>query len=327
MKLIQISDIHGDMEMVERGSRLVEKAIGPVDAFFLTGDLSDRRFNSKELNYAQNLKEKLATYLPSDGKVVPTIGNLSVLAARMLRKPDGEGYGLAKDWLELVQEGDNRAKAQYKEMEERFAGLAKCTYLIPGETDNTNLFQEPGEKDDLEQVVLQRIREHLDKTNKEKVERVWIKNKTAKKQGDFRIVGYGGEATFSKRAYDHLMREYDPNIALVHSLCETCTPEQSLVKRYLNQRAPDLVLTGHTHECNVPRAKDKGSIKEILYPGTKSVVLDAGSLGRVPGKDFGTLLEVDIDDNCFVRGITRHDILGAHDAKATIYGLDENFYK
>jgi len=326
MKIVHISDIGDDKEMLETSGRYIEKVIGKPDVIALTGDVCGEGYNDKEREKALELHRALVPYLPRIGlreKDGENLDYITDVARNIVHKRDcPQAYDNAQAWIKFMQKVLESKDSQYREVFKTYNGLSDRIFAVPGELDHPDLLCGKRERT-TEEAVKRRLREQGKKAT--------VRNVMTEAHKGVNFTGYCGNNPefFHQGTYDTLMNEHDSNVVLLHST-EARTPEDlGLLKNYLETRAPDVVLTGHTGRCNVPSKNEPASCqRKIIYPGSKTVILNAGALQRVPGKkDFGTLLELDMDGDCFVTRLVRHDILGKHDAEHFDYDIPKDFYR
>ncbi len=142
MKLAQISDIHGDLEMLERASKLVQK-INDVEVLAITGDIAGSVLKGEERDYfiqvsqnTQKLRDFL--YQHTEGKIDTT----RKAAEAMIEGIPGlnienqtEIVEHSKNYLKLEAKTKKGLKAQYQGAKDILEAMPQEKVLVPGNWD------------------------------------------------------------------------------------------------------------------------------------------------------------------------------------------------
>jgi len=291
MKIINISDIHGDFETFAKALKIIKTSDAEVLA--INGDLAGNVFEGKEKDSFINISKTFYNFLSqiynhTNGQIKTIHDTAKFLISNRVKAPD-ELKKFAEDYLGFEKKAEERMSRQYQEFKQRFDDLEQKVILIPGNWDGKC------------------INDFLEQEN--------IHNISGKEINGIKFVGYGGSKEhpvnlpldltvhYNKdEAYSHLCKHEDAEIALSHNVPRGFEfngrpPGEYSLLAYLYRNAPSLILTGHTHNPFVSKEKKTGTI-----------VANPGNLGRYENQNFGTFLEIDIDNNFFVKPISLYKI-------------------
>ena len=292
MKIINMSDIHGDFETFDKALQVAKTSDAEVLA--INGDLSGRVFNEKEKEYFIGLSNTLMRLMPEIHKVndkVRTIHDAAEFLNSNNIKVEGNLRKIGEDYLKLEEKVKERMLNNYKEFKQRFDSLEQKVILIPGNWDYKYI-------DDV-----------LSHEN--------IHDKYPEEINGIKFVGYGGAREHPKElpldltihfnedeAYSHLCKFEDAEVALFHTVprgfeSNGSHPGEYSLLAYLFRNTPSLVLTAHTHKPFIAKEEK-----------TSAIVANPGNLGRYENGDFGTFLELEIDENYFVNPKAMYKING-----------------
>ncbi|MBU4070076.1 MAG: metallophosphoesterase family protein [Nanoarchaeota archaeon] len=293
MKIMAMSDIHGDFETFDKALKVVKQS--DADVLTISGDILGSMLNEEEtesfmkkLYLMRNLGEQV--YHQTNGKINTFKEFKKFLKSDNLELP----YDVKSDvekYLQFEESIKERQILQYNEFKERFNDLEKKIVLVPGNWDGSC------------------IDSVLHKEN--------IHNKGSKNINGIEIVGYGGSNLMPQGLSEDAMTEFDGDEAFSHFsnyedaeviLTHECPRgfegngyfkgEYSLLAN-IYKNTPSLVLCGHTHSPLIAEEKKSGTI-----------IANPGNLGRYNGGNFGTFLEINIDENAFVKPETFYQLNG-----------------
>lgn len=293
MKIISISDIHGDFETFDKALKYIKNT--DAEVLTINGDLSGSVFNKEEKEYFVNITNNLRglvqqIYHDTKGNIRTFHDSMKFLISGKIKAPK-ELMKLADDYLRFEKKAVERMSNQYQEFKDRFNDLEQKIILVPGNWDGKCI-------DDV-----------LAKYN--------IHNRYPEEIDGIRFIGYGGSREhpielpidltvhyYENEAFSHLSKHENAEVVLIHTCpkgfegSERHTGEYSLLA-YLYRNAPSLILTGNTHRPFI--------VKEEK---TSTIVANPGNLGRYQNQNFGTFLELEIDKDFFVRPLYVHKIDG-----------------
>ena len=280
-----MSDIHGDFGFFDKA---LDGIVRPSDAEVLAinGDLSGEVFEGEEIKAFQaaaqiieNVRQQV--YQATQGKV----GTFHGCAEFLLREDVKAGEDVknaARQYLFSEENARQRMLGTYRELKERFDGLSQRVVLVPGNWDGKCI-------DDI-----------LGKRN--------LHNKPTEEINGVNFSGYGGAESYPNVLPLDLTIDFDEDEAFAQ-LCENGNAEVLLLHTPLRgfskngndlgnycfnsvmyRNAPSLILSGHSHQRGI-----------FQDPKTKTVVVNPGNLGRYNGSKYGTFLELELDDNLFVK--------------------------
>ncbi len=279
-----MADIHGDFETFDKALQLVKASDAEVLA--ITGDLSGYVFDEKEEEYFINLVNNLGglaqqIHQNTNGNgQIKTFHDCAEFLTSNNVKADEDVKKIGEDYLRFEEVAKEKMLGTYKEFRQRFDSLDQKVILVPGNWDYKHI-------DD----VL--AHENLHGKYKEEI-------------GGIEFAGYGGALELpvalpfdlinhfdEDEAYSHLCKE-DAEVVLMHTMPKGFAGNERHYGEYsmlafLYRNTPSLILTGHNHcPCVINDEK------------TGTIVANPGNLGRYNSQDFGTFLELEIDENYFV---------------------------
>lgn len=142
MKIVHISDVHGDLRMLERASRLVQKASN-ADVIAITGDIAGSVLEGDELDYfvgvsqdIQNLRNFL--YQNTEGKIDTTRKAAEALAEGIPElnvENEEETKKHARNYLDLEDKTKQGLRAQYQGVKDILDSMPQTKVLVPGNWD------------------------------------------------------------------------------------------------------------------------------------------------------------------------------------------------
>ena len=290
-----MSDIHGDFETFDKALNYISK--NNADVLTINGDLigsvfekSNDRNDFIQINNAlQNLMPQI--YKNTQGKIHTFHDAAGFLKSDNV-KAQPEIKKLAQDYLDFEKKARKNMISQYKKFKERFDDLEQKVILVPGNWEGKCI----------DEVL--------------RVEN--IHNKYYEEVNDIKFIGYGGAPLYpveipsdlitdynSDELFNHLCKFEDAEIVLTHNVPRgfegegSKYPGEYSLLAYLYRNEPSLILTGHLHEPFV--------VKE---PKTGTFIANPGNLGRYNDTRFGTFLELEIDENTFVKPLAFHQVNG-----------------
>lgn len=294
MKIINISDIHGDFETFDEALEVVRNSDAEVLA--VNGDLTGSVFDEKEKKKFLEVSGIFHNILPQIFKA--TNGNVRTFhdAAEFLTsnkvKANDKAKSGAEDYLDFEKKAKKRMLSQYKEFKDRFDELEQKVILVPGNWDGKC------------------IDDYLAHEN--------IHNKYYEEVDGVKFVGYGGSSKHPielpqdliidfdiDEAFQYLSKFEDAEVALTHACPggfegkNLGSPGEYFLLAYLYKNAPSLILYGDSHNPFVFKEKKTGT-----------VVANPGNLGRYKDENFGTFLGIEIDDDFFVEPNTLYKLNG-----------------
>jgi len=306
-----MSDIHGDFETLDTALNFISKR--DADVITIQGDLSGNVFSDEDertafMKAAGMLDNALpGLYRTSNGKINNIHGAAEMLVSNNVEAREKDPDKALKTQLYIEElkrgaqsylDGEKKTKEKmgenYAKFGERFGqleSLAKRIVLVPGNWDGNFI-------DD----YLAAYNLHL--KHPEEIRGV-------------KFAGYGGSrkhpidlpfgitTSFSEdEAYNHLSQSEDAEVVLTHTVprgFEFGTQfdgEYSLLA-YMYRNAPSLLLTGDIHKPFISKEKKTGT-----------VIANPGNLGRYKNRDFGTFLELEINDDHYVTPIAIYKVEG-----------------
>jgi Icc-related predicted phosphoesterase len=289
MRIITMSDIHGDFKSFDKALEVVKNS--NADVLTINGDLIGSVFEGEEKDYFIKSYEMLSKlgpqiYQNTEGKINTINGFAKFLTSDNI-KVDKNLREISRNYLRFEQLADERALEQYKKFKKRFDDLEQKVFLVPGNWD------------------FKCIDDVLAKEN--------ISNKTAYDFKEIKFVGYGGSkelpceippdliVNFDKdEAFYHLSKHEDVEIALMHTIPKGFGSESRYIGEYsllsyLYKNQPTLILCGHTHEPSI-----------IQDRTTETYVINPGKLGEYNNDSRKGFLEINIDDDLFVKPIAHY---------------------
>ena len=295
MKLVTLSDIHGDLETLDKAMPII-KSLKP-DVTFINGDLIGEVFNGEQREKYLKVSELIRNVAlelsnATEGKINSIHSAAEVISQGKVNLENPMIKTFAESYLRFEESASSEAKRQYSELKKRFDDLGNVL-LVPGNWDVKSI-------DDIF------AKENL--------------HMKVKEVNGIKIAGYGGvrllpkaipvDLSFSNN-YDEdeafaFLSKTEAEIALLHNPPRFFEGENAgfpgshSLLAYLYQSSPSLILTGHTHNLLITQE-----------PQTKTTLINPGLFGRYNGLSYGTFIEVDIDDNLFVKPRTIYRIDGA----------------
>ncbi len=293
MRILHISDIHGDEQALEQTISFANKE--GLELICCTGDVLGECIPYLNVLKSHRIFNELYHYM----KETQMNGEIDEIIAQLSESSDVPKLikTAASDYSAFVSLFDKNSAQQYNRIQALLQEFPGAILMIPGNWDSLSFF---------------------DYFNK------FSENKTSAHLSSFEIneliiAGYGGVSglesvvpltreiqTCSEDLYNFLLAK-KPNIVLTHTppygLCDriqdssdsvTSTSANFASLAFLRTLAPDLWLCGHKHE-------GIGTIRDS-YSGTQ--VVNSGNLGRyLDSPQFGTFSVIDIDENQYVRSV------------------------
>ncbi|MEK6757917.1 MAG: metallophosphoesterase family protein [Nanoarchaeota archaeon] len=292
MKLISMSDIHGDFETFDYALNYVRDS--KADVLTINGDLSGSvlsgEYNKKFIDNSEKLRQVFGQiYNLSGGRINTFNGVSKILLSGELGEIPKELKISAENYLETEKIVRERMLQNYEEFKKKFDGLEQKVILVPGNWDGKC------------------IDEKLSLRN--------IHNKQKEEVNGIGFIGYGSSnalpyelpqdliVSFDEdEAFKHLSSFGDVDVAMTHDSPRgfegNGNPYGKFgLRSYLFEKQPSLFLYGHAHKLTI--MQEKGI-----------VIANPGNLGRYKRDSYGTFLEIDIDENSNVTPIAKHMVNG-----------------
>lgn len=297
MKIITMSDIHGDFDALDRALEVVQNS--GADVLTINGDLAGSVFEGEEKgqfkkDYAAVRNTGAQIYRGTNGRVNSMRGFAKFLLSNNVNA-DEKLMNAAKNYLDFEGKAEEKMMQQYTEFKGMIKNLNQRVFLIPGNWDGKCI-------DDV-----------LANEN--------ISNKTQYNHNGISFIGYGGsyEAPVEMpedilirfdedEAFNHLSQFKDAEISLMHANPRGFDSEgykgvYSLLA-YMSRNTPSLILTGHSHEPKIIKDGVSGT-----------VIVNPGKLGRYNGDCSRGFVELDIDEKLFVSPIAYYSLDKNHSIK------------
>jgi Icc-related predicted phosphoesterase len=283
MKIIHMSDIHGDFESFDKALEIVKTT--DADVLAITGDLSGYLFNGEEKDFFIELNKFLHTN-------VSTTGTFHALAEAFAsgKVPPVKGANLVKlgeEYLKFEELARQRMLSNYKEFKTRFDALKQKVVLIPGNWDGKCI-------DDI-----------LSQEN--------LHDKSPLEIGNAQFFGYGSCDDIPITTPKDLLFGFDTDSAFQYLSAQESKDDMAdvvlthlppryfegknkrttgdpLTLAYMFRNSPELILCGHTHGLSV--------IQDNI---SSTFVVNSGNLGRYGNESFGTFLEIDTNKEGFTK--------------------------
>ena len=294
IRIVCCADIHGDFLTFELLKDFINNRGKSIDLVICSGDLILQIFDNKEQKKFQNV----STVLWQARNSVWSNLILGEFAHKISRsKKPNKMKDTARRYLEFLSIASKRMSAQYRKFKELFDDFDLTVLMTPGNYDG-----------------------HL-MTEHFADECIHLKTKTIQK---LKFAGYGGADVVPPHIPEDLLVAYNegqttkgfisqpyfflssqqPDIAIVHTppygCCDVVGVGMSMVsngdnggghvgsigiRAYVLEQKPNLVVAGHIHEA------------VGLEKLNESYVINPGNLGRFYNRDYGTFMEVELDDN------------------------------
>ena len=305
MKILNCSDIHGDLELLEN-FRDYSLTRDDLDVIVVSGDLINHCWSSQEdfdkfkesREVLRKIREVNKINAPLYGLAKHILDNEMALDLR----------AVSTDYLESLKSGDETMRVQYDQIKEIFDTFNGKVFTIPGNYDG---------------VCLDEI------MTEENLHKKPIEHDGAK------FAGYGGADVIPGHMPEDLIVDYveyntpegtvsepfnfltgeDPDVAIIHNppygCCDEVGPGKSRIGedlkepihvgskgtfKYVENENPNLVLCGHRHGLEIAKLGD-------------TVVVNPGNLGRVGEDRFGTFAEVTLDGNNYVEDLSLYQVV------------------
>ncbi|MDP3027834.1 MAG: metallophosphoesterase [Nanoarchaeota archaeon] len=278
MKLLDISDVHGDLPVLESVKNHAQKR-EDLELIVCSGD-----FLGGCLSYEEGKKEGAAFGYIDDfvrehiqvngGANFDSILKFILTDERVPK----EAKQAARDHIELVKIFDKNAKEQYQKISEVFKQFPQQVLTVPGNWDSPHYF------------------EFFEEQN--------IHNKTKEING-IKFAGYGGSnmvpvflpyarhLSFDEETLNGFLTEEDPDVVISH-VAPFGLQDKGIQRdhegswaylSYIGRETPVLCLVGHSHEGR-GISKDKD---------VKTFVINPGNLGHYEGSpNSGTFYEIEL---------------------------------
>ncbi len=291
MRIIHITDIHGDIEAVGKVADFSNQ--NGIEAIVCTGDFIGQILSMGETTALQQTQAGIWNSVSSDKPL--TFKQKKEIIAKDPRAP-AQLKDTLKVYEALLEQFDKGADAQYKQVAEVLSRFKGELVTIPGNWDTPKYFDYFGHGN---------------------------VHETFKKLGRVKFGGYGGAPAnpvfnpgerflgFSGQKLFRTLSEWDPDVALVHAppfgLQDRVSNGGSFVENvgefstraYIAEQSPNLVLCGHIHQ-------DFGAVK---HPETGTIVINSGNLGYYKGDPRkGTFSEIELDGNNYVERLVAYQI-------------------
>ncbi|MEK6826872.1 MAG: metallophosphoesterase [Nanoarchaeota archaeon] len=282
MKIIHMSDIHGDFESFDKALEIVKATDAEVLA--ITGDLSGNLFEGEEKEYF----EKMNSFLNKSFSTNGTIHDLAeALVSGKLKIPLENAVQLGEEYLKFEGVAKERMLNNYKQFKERFNTLKQKVVLVPGNWDGKCI-------DDI-----------LAQEN--------LHEKAPIEIDDAQFFGYGSSNEIPIIVPRDLLIDFDSDIAFQYLHAQESRDDLAdvvlthvppryfegenkkhsgdpLMLAYLYRNSPELILCGHIHEPSIIQDKIASTI-----------IVNPGNLGRYQNDSFGTFLEIDTSKEGFTK--------------------------
>jgi Icc-related predicted phosphoesterase len=286
IKIIHMSDIHGDFESFDKALEIVKTT--DADVLAITGDLSGHLFQGEEKEHFAKINFFLNQNFSING---PIHGLAEALASGKIDAPTikdkSQLIGVGREYLKFEELARERMLSNYNEFKTRFDTLKQKVVLIPGNWDGKYI-------DDI-----------LSQEN--------LHEKSPLEIGDVQFFGYGSCTDIpifiprdflidynSDSIFQYLSAQESKDdladVVLTHlppryfEGKNKRTTGDPLTLAYMFRNSPELILCGHTHGLS------------IIQDNTSSTfVVNPGNLGRYGNDSFGTFLEIDTNKEGFTK--------------------------
>lgn len=287
MKLLDISDVHGDLPVLESVKNHAQKR-EDLELIVCSGD-----YLGECLSFEEGKKEKAAFEFINDfiRKHVQVNGkaNFNGILNFILTNeevPEGAKQA-ARDNIELVKKFDENAKEQYKKISEIFKQFPQQILTVPGNWDSPHYFKFFQEYD--------------------------IHGKSKEIAG-IKFAGYGGAnmipvfvpyvrfINFDEETLHDFLTEEDPDVVLTHVAPFGLQDKGSerdhdgswAYLNYIGRESPILCLVGHSHDAR-GISKDKDVLTHVINPG---------NLGKYEGSpNSGTFYEIELSKEGIISAV------------------------
>jgi len=250
VRLIHMSDIHGDFEILDRSLEVVVKS--KPDVLAITGDLSGEVFNKEETGAYLTCYNEFDVIHSQVMRVKEGFIGYHDAAQSLIRGELNASDGVrdvARKYLEFEMMAEGRKLAQYREFKKRFDSLDSKIILVPGNWDIVGIDEVLAEEN--------------------------IHCKTKARVNELGFAGYGGSS-------DH------PNV-LPLDLCIPFSEDEGFIylnKQTEGEEGAEVILT---HECPRGSGGDRhgGSwwVSALLYKTQPSLFLFGHSHYPILGQD------------------------------------------
>ncbi len=290
VKIIHMSDIHGDFETLDTALKYVEQS--DADILAVTGDLVGRVLDEKNLpEFEEAANFLMQVYRQTDAEVDSLDAAAEMFVDGKIEVAGVNGEKLAERYLDLEIQAKIEMKKQYRGFKDIFDDLGKKVLLVPGNWDGKC------------------IDDFLAFNN--------LHNKNVEQVNGISFVGYGGASVFSgeipvdlivryneDEMFHHLSAHEEAEVALMHTPPYGFENSErhngsKLGLAYMFRNTPSLILAGHTHKPLLARESK-----------TKVWVSNSGNLGRYQNSSYGTFFEIELDDNTFVNPLRTYQVVG-----------------
>lgn len=295
MKIMSMSDIHGDFETFDRALEIVKSS--GADVLTISGDLNGNHFSEEEGKQFCEAYQILRSIIPqlqmhvqkSNGQRINCGDAAKLIYSGQFKIDDGVKEKIG-NYLQLEEKARIRILQNYTGFKQRFSGLEQRVFIIPGSLDTTfmddvlasyNLHERyPEEVQGMKFIGYGESRELADEIP------------------EGFVIGFNQD-----KAFEYLSQNKDANIILTHTPPrgfegDSRLPGDYAFLAYIYRNEPDLVLCGHSHSPLI-----------AIEPKTKTVVANPGNLGRYHNRNFGTFLEIDVDEGA-VKPATIYNLNG-----------------
>lgn len=288
MKLLHITDIHGDLEALNSAKNYAQKR-NDLELILCSGDYIGECLNKRDVEKMQ----AAVNFIRSNIRINEPVPFAYVLQ-HILKEEAPEGLKkAANDYIEIVKEFDENAEEQYRKVIDVFKQFPQQVLTVPGNWDSPHYFKFFEEYD--------------------------IHGKSKEIAG-IKFAGYGSAnmlpvflpyvrfIDFSEEELYDFLTEEDSDVVVSHIAPFGLQDKGSerdhdgswAYLDYIGRESPILCLVGHSHEAR-GISKDKD---------VNTFVINPGNLGHYEGSpNSGTFYEIELSKQGIISAVP-YKILG-----------------
>lgn len=280
MKLLHLSDIHGDLVALSTIKNYALKR-HDLEVIVFSGDGLGECLNRSQIE----IKQAAYSFIESRVQTSEPLSFENVLYHLLTsEEAPADIKKAAKDYVKVVREFDKNAEKQYSELVDIFKRFPQQVLTVPGNWDSPVYFK---------------FFEEFDIHNK------------SKEINKIKFAGYGGDnwipvcvpetrtiGLSERELHDFLIQE-DPDVAVTHVPPKSLQDEGGNMGNwanlcYIRTESPILSLCGHAHES-------RGIGKERHQ---ETIVINPGNLGHYDGAlNKGTFYEIELNKKGVISAI------------------------
>lgn len=275
MKILHLSDVHGDLEAL---TAVKDYALeSKPDVTVISGDLLGQCLSVGEAKEMQAMVGNIAGKVQVNGRSISSVSELKQAIEILLERKDGD----AQIYRKIERVFDREAEKQYSDIKGVLDKFPETVLTIPGNWDSTQYFEHFGDFD---------IHKETREVGDVEFSGYGEGNSTPILLPPTKVIGYSEEELFA------LLAKEMPEVAVTHNPPKFLRDKNSdgdhvgswagLAYVRNPDRSSDLLLCGHVHE-------DAGVMKP---DGLETFVVNAGNLGRFRDSPVrGCFVEIDYD--------------------------------